>query len=86
MRHLTIELYPNHETGEITVWRSAPAFGTSHETAKGAVQYGVLSDTHNRVKFAVFNATLPIPLIKAIARMALETQCQKESEPAWTLN
>lgn len=72
MRRLTIEIYPNLETGTAEVFRSEPAFGDSHEPAQGGKQYGVLNDGHNRVKFAVFNATLPLSMIKSVARMALE--------------
>lgn len=72
LKEITIEIYPNYEDMELDVWRSAPAYGQSHQCAAGARQYGTLKNDTHRVKFAVFNATLSIELIKSIARMAIE--------------
>ena len=71
MKHLTLEIYPAPDSREISVWRSAPAFGDSHAPAAGSVQHGVLNDGVHRVKFAVFNAMLPLSTIQDVGAHGL---------------
>lgn len=71
MKNLTLEVYVDPENRIVRCFYEAPAYGSSHDIKRGFVQSGVLNDGVHRVKFAIFNAMLPIEQIKALARMAV---------------
>lgn len=71
MREMTLEITPDRETRQVHVWRSAPAFGSSHEPAPGAVWRGVLNNGEIRVKVGVYGSMLALDEIRMLARIAL---------------
>lgn len=77
MKNLTLEVYVDRDLKTCHCWRSAPAYGDSHEPASGAQQRLVLNDGQHRVKVGVFNATLTIEQIKGLARLALTAEPEK---------
>lgn len=81
MKEIMIELYPVPNSREVNVFRCKPAFGNAPEPPKGGLQYGTLRNDTHRVKFAVFNAMLPLSTIKLIAHLAIESEVQKWNSP-----
>ena len=71
MKHTTVEVFVDSSDKTLLCFKSCPAYGDSPEPARGFKQRYVLSDGQHRVKIAIFNATLPLEHIKAIARVAV---------------
>jgi len=86
MIEMLIEIYPDVKRHEIHVIRCAPKFGKPHDAPKGGKQYGTLCNGTHRVKFAVFNAMLTLPAIKALARMAITSEVQSVWDKPQTLS
>lgn len=80
MKHMTIEVYlkpGSSDPCEAALFRSTPAFGDSHEPhPESRHQRVTLNNGEVRVKVGVYNGTLTLDEIKAIARHALTAKSE----------
>jgi len=78
MPEMTLEVTVCRARKEAQVWRSSPAYGTSHEPRAGALWRGVLNNGQVRVKIAVYGELLTLTEIQMIARIAVSEDCPIE--------
>jgi hypothetical protein len=71
MKNMKLEMFVDKDNRHVHVFRESPAFGDVGSLSRGHLQAGVLNDGVHRVKFGVYNATMSMDAIKAIARAAL---------------
>lgn len=78
MPEMTLEIDVCRAKKQAQVWRSAPAYGTSHEPRAGALWRGVLNNGRMRVKIGVYGELLTLSEVQMIARMAVSEDCPIE--------
>lgn len=78
MREMTLEVTVCRARKTAHTWRSAPAYGTSHEPRAGALWRGVLNNGQVRVKIGVYGEMLTLPEIQMIAGIAVSEDCPIE--------